>query len=36
MEIKGNIKMTLKLWHCVESLAEAPTIPTIKKAEKSR
>ena len=29
MEISGNIKMTLKLWHCVESLAEAPTIPKL-------
>ena len=30
MAISGNIKMTLKLWHCVESLADAPVIPQRK------
>ena len=32
MEISGNIKMTLKLWHCVESLQDAEKIivPKIK------
>ena len=33
LEVQGNIKLTLRLWHSLESLSGAPALPHVENAD---